>query len=545
MNDFFLIFTILIIPIFILLFVRNLKRKKIFYTFTFLDRYKNQSLKQIFLKIIHLFYDIIFDILIATVLALIFSNILIDIGYSQKVAFILDGSYSMMKTDLNGVSTFEKAVSYYYNQKSKYKSYDLYAAVFDIDSCSSRIVKINEMKRIINPKIFISDFLTRFKPFDFDEELLLSKKFNKYKKIIFITDLFFYTISNSQKSKFEIIELGKVEKDFIYPVSILYEPVSNDIICILLKSKGNFLPKVEVYDKNKLFISADDKIKIDYYDENSIFISTKERGLLKVSLFNQFYYINLSNIPLNFKFEGEYPTILKSVIFDESFLDEEIKKFGERGFIINKNNLPILIFNQGNTDKKIIKKLSKINKNEKMIVNIEFRNGSPDLIYDIGLTGGYVIGSDIKGLQDFLKSKKEIIKYYNFYDFNNFKMLFIYPVIMNKDFIYKPQSIVYFYLLSKYFKQNYINRYIIDEMKNNNSNSRLNILEVNPTSIMYKKKDKLFIKNISSKEIIQYKTTTEFDFTKVKDNNIYFYIILLAFLYIIKLLAFIFLRKNN
>ncbi|MEJ5273108.1 MAG: hypothetical protein WH035_03175, partial [Spirochaetota bacterium] len=140
MSDFFLIFTILSIPIFILLFVRQIKRKKVAYSFTFLQRFKSQSLKQILLKVIHLFYDIIFDLLIALMLALIFSNIVISFGESNKVAFVIDGSYSMMKTDINGSTAFEKAILYYYSHRSIYKSHDLYGATFDIKKAKSKIV---------------------------------------------------------------------------------------------------------------------------------------------------------------------------------------------------------------------------------------------------------------------------------------------------------------------------------------------------------------------------------------------------------------------
>lgn len=553
MNNFFIILSILLIPIFILLFVRQIKRKRVSYSFTFLQRFKSQSFKQILLKLIQLFYDIIFDITIAIILSLVFANLIININISNRVACVIDGSYSMMKTDINGISPFDKAVLYYYTHKNNYKSFDIFAATFNEKNCKSEIVSINKLKKIINPKSFTDIFQKSFFPFNFDVDLLIkSKKLNKYKKVIFLTDIFPYNTNQNIEKKFEIVEMGKVDKDFFYPISIIYEPLSDMIFCLFLKSKGSYLPKVEIYDKKKLFIKAEDKVKIDFNNENSIIIKTNEKTLLKVSLFNQTYYINLANIPFLVESKGKYPDILKSIIFNDSIYQSFFNKFKERGFNIENKRIPILAFFQGDSISEYINKIRKSSRKDKKIVafNIEFNNNDIDLIIDPELTGGFLIGANEENLIATINLLKKagypILENYLLYNTNNDikKDTNIYPININSKFILKPQIIIYFYMLSGLVQNtnnnsqiNFINNINSDKIKN------LSILETNNTSILYKKGEKLYFKNIDINEIYTIKNQQEYEFERTKDSII-IYLIILSILFLSKFLAFLFLKTK-
>lgn len=553
MNNFFIILSILLIPIFILLFVRQIRRKRVSYSFTFLQRFKSQSFKQILLKLIQLFYDIIFDITIAIILSLVFANLIININISNRVACVIDGSYSMMKTDINGISPFDKAVLYYYTHKNNYKSFDIFAATFNEKNCKSEIVSINKLKKIINPKSFTDIFQKSFFPFNFDVDLLIkSKKLNKYKKVIFLTDIFPYNTNQNIEKKFEIVEMGKVDKDFFYPISIIYEPLSDMIFCLFLKSKGSYLPKVEIYDKKKLFIKAEDKVKIDFNNENSIIIKTNEKTLLKVSLFNQTYYINLANIPFLVESKGKYPDILKSIIFNDSIYQSFFNKFKERGFNIENKRIPILAFFQGDSISEYINKIRKSSRKDKKIVafNIEFNNNDIDLIIDPELTGGFLIGANEENLIATINLLKKagypILENYLLYNTNNDikKDTNIYPININSKFILKPQIIIYFYMLSGLVQNtnnnsqiNFINNINSDKIKN------LSILETNNTSILYKKGEKLYFKNIDINEIYTIKNQQEYEFERTKDSII-IYLIILSILFLSKFLAFLFLKTK-
>lgn len=553
MNNFFIILSILLIPIFILLFVRQIRRKRVSYSFTFLQRFKSQSFKQILLKLIQLFYDIIFDITIAIILSLVFANLIININISNRVACVIDGSYSMMKTDINGISPFDKAVLYYYTHKNNYKSFDIFAATFNEKNCKSEIVSINKLKKIINPKSFTDIFQKSFFPFNFDVDLLIkSKKLNKYKKVIFLTDIFPYNTNQNIEKKFEIVEMGKVDKDFFYPISIIYEPLSDMIFCLFLKSKGSYLPKVEIYDKKKLFIKAEDKVKIDFNNENSIIIKTNEKTLLKVSLFNQTYYINLANIPFLVESKGKYPDILKSIIFNDSIYQSFFNKFKERGFNIENKRIPILAFFQGDSISEYINKIRKSSRKDKKIVafNIEFNNNDIDLIIDPELTGGFLIGANEENLIATINLLKKagypILENYLLYNTNNDikKDTNIYPININSKFILKPQIIIYFYMLSGLVQNtnnnsqiNFINNINSDKIKN------LSILETNSTSILYKKGEKLYFKNIDINEIYTIKNQQEYEFERTKDSII-IYLIILSILFLSKFLAFLFLKTK-
>lgn len=551
MNDFFLILTILAVPIFILLFVRQIKRKKVAYSFTFLQRFKSQSLKQIFLKIIHLFYDIIFDILIAIILALIFSNIIFYLNQSNKVAFVLDGSYSMMKIDSNGVTPFEKAVLYYYSHKNDFKSFDLYAAVFDLDNAKSEIVSLNKMRGIVNPKIFIDQFSKSFSTFEFDVDELSDKRLRKYKKVIFLTDLFPYHISTNKIGNLEIIEVGHVQKDFFYPVSLIYEPATDFIYCNFIKSKGNYLPKVEVFDKNKLFIKAEDKVKLDFNNENSIYLKTNEKSLFKVSLFNQSYYIDLTNISPIVESSGKYANLLKTVIFQSSGYEEELQKLKQRGFVLTKDSLPVLVIYQRDIKDDFAKKLLKIKNPEKIIYYYNFNQGNIDLIFDTELTAGLLLGTSEEALkQEFLNLKKQKISIVSspmYYDED--KKVLAFPISISDKYLMKPQTIIYFYLITKVFEnkvaysQSSISNFIINLTGKETKLKKMDIIEQNYTSILYKEKDKLIYKNININEIYQYKISKDFQI-RYNNNADTFYLIILALLFLSKFITFMFLKNR-
>ncbi len=537
MSDFFLFLSFLIIPIFILLFVRRLKRKKVYYSFTFLERFKSQSFKQILLKLFQLFYDIIFDFCIAIIIALILSNIFISFSFNNKTAFIIDASYSMMKVNINGITQFEKAVNYYYAHKNDYPSFDIYAGIFDYKAGKSKLINLKKMKNIISPKLFSSEFLKNFQIFEFDVNEIFNKKFSKYKKIIFITDLFPYNLSKRLKNNYEVVELGVIDKDFFYPVAIISDPTSDKKYCYFIKSQGNFVPKVELFDNNKLFIDAHDKVKIELISENSLIIETKEKTLLKVTLFNQSYYINLAKIPYSFKSKGNYSDLIKNVLSNNN-VDSQILKFKERGFNINKNMIPsIFIYQEDKIDKSIKKSLKKELTKGKLI-NVNFNDQDYDVIVDPELTGGFLIATNKSNIINSIDKLRRL------YDLSNKDLRLIFPAFISKDFIYKPQIIIYFLILSEIIQQNYQDKrldYIF-----NLSDYKLNkaeLLEMNNTCILYKKKDKLIYKNISIDEIYPYKKDVEIVNFK-KNNNLILYFILLVLLFTSKIILFLLLKSK-
>lgn len=547
MNNFFLILTILFIPIFILLLVRQIKRKKIFYSFTFLRRFRSKSFKQILLKILQLFYDIIFDILIAIVLTMIFSNIFISFNFSNKVAIVLDASYSMMKVDSDGNTPFEKAVMYYYTHKNEYKAFDLYAAAYDINKSKSKIININKMKKIINPKIFIDQFLKDFTIFEFDLNLLSNKKLTRYKKIIFLTDFFPYNISKNKIGLLEVFEFGKVEKDFFYPVSIIYQPASDNIYCFFIKSRQNYLPEVKIYDKNKFFINADDKVKLSFNNENSIILETKEKSLFKVSLFNQSYYIDLTSISFIIESSGNYSNIIKSVLFSSFNIDNDLMKLEQRGFKIDKSFMPILSIFQDQINKIFIKKIEKVKNLKKLVYNLNISNENIDLLIDSWYLAGSLLSTNENSLKELCnnisKQKLEIINSPLSRNILN-KNLFFYPISISVKFLMKPQTIIYFYLLTKLFEDSLKPYELLPVLNNKNiAIKNADIIEKNNTSILYKIRDKLVYKNISIDEIYQYKNFQDFNI-KNENNSKIIYLVILAVLFLCKSITFTILKSK-
>ncbi|MFN3411466.1 MAG: hypothetical protein ACK4YF_04840 [Exilispira sp.] len=547
MNNFFLILTILFIPIFILLFVRQIKRKKIFYSFIFLRRFRSKSFKQILLKILQLFYDIIFDILIAIVLTMIFSNILISFNFSNKVAIVLDSSYSMMKVDSDGNTPFEKAVMYYYTHKNEYKSYDLYAAAFDINRSKSKIININKMKKIINPKMFIDQFLKEFTIFEFDLNLLSDRKLTGYKKIIFLTDFFPYNISKNKIDLLEVFEFGKVEKDFFYPVSIIYQPASDNIYCFFIKSKQNYLPEVKIYDKNKFFINADDKVKLSFNNENSIILETKEKSLFKVSLFNQSYYIDLTSISFIIESSGDYSNIIKSVLLSSFNIENDLMKLEQRGFKIEKSFLPILSIYQGELNKSFLKKIEKEKNIKKLVYNLNITQKNIDLIIDSKYLAGSLLSTSENGLKEIYNNvRKQKLEIINSPLSKNIpeKNIVFYPISISDKFLLKPQTIIYFYMFTKLFEESLKPYELLPVLNNKNITIKnANIIEKNNTSILYKVKDKLIYKNISIDEIYQYKNFQNFNI-KNKNNSRIIYLLILTVLFLSKSITFIILKSK-
>jgi len=189
-------------------------------------------------------------------------------------------------------------------------------------------------------------------------------------------------------------------------------------------------------------------------------------------------------------------------------------------------------------DKNLEKELKTKIKTEKTIITIQFNQNDYDTIIDPKFTAGFLLATNKNTIFNNLIDIKKNYKI-NLKNLNSF-----YPVFLSIDFIYKPQTIIYFLLLSDFLKDKFINKQLtyISELQQP-LKGKSEMLEINRTSILYKINNKLLYKNIDINEVFPYKNQIEIDNIKISENNL-LYIIILIILYSSKIIFFMMLKNK-
>ena len=91
MFSFFSYLFFLLIPLALILIVRLKRRQRVVYSHTFLRSFEDERLLDYLLRTFRIYYDVLFDLIIAVILALFFSQV---VRFTpQPTAICIDGSY--------------------------------------------------------------------------------------------------------------------------------------------------------------------------------------------------------------------------------------------------------------------------------------------------------------------------------------------------------------------------------------------------------------------------------------------------------------------
>jgi hypothetical protein len=500
MVDFFILLTILIVPIIILLYIRQTKRKKVSFSFLFFKDYEKRTFKQILIKFFQLFYDVIFDIIIALLIAILLSGIFGNFMQSRKNAVVFDGSYSMTNNTQDGSTILEKGIQYYFANKDNFEKHDIYLVAFDINKVKTRLYKINYIKNMQNPAVIYKYLTSKYFFYEYSYEYLEKSKLKNYNKVFFITDFFPYRVGD--KSKLSPAEIGQFSADFFYPIGIIDDLLSHKSTIYFIKSPSIQNPEVEIYDKNKKFIKIDEGIDIQNLSNNFFTISTQHKSLLKVKSHLKTFYINLARDPVGLSASGAYSQILFELLNQGLDLAEQKNAFLERGFSFREDQVPFILLidnlskdelsdiiaNYNNMEyisdrykQKFIKdavnpedilknnsQIKEINKNPKIILSTYFIDKFNDYlrlndnsnidnlpgnenkilaIMDPSLTAGYIIPTIDYSQILYKKLSKDI--FYNFllYEKKFSKKEYFYPLFFPINYLKSPSTIIFYAMM--------------------------------------------------------------------------------------------------
>lgn len=276
-------------------------------------------------------------------------------------------------------------------------------------------------------------------------------------------------------------------------------------------------------------------------------LETKEKALFKVSLFNQSYYIDLTSISFIVQSSGDYSNLIKSVISSSFNIEDDLMKLEQRGFKIEKSFMPILTIYQGELNKTFLKNIKKEKNVKKLVYKLNINQGNIDLLIDSEYLAGSLLSTSENSLKEIYnnisRQKLEIVNYPLNRNINNKKLVF-YPISISDKFITKPQTIIYFYMLTKLFEDSMKPYKLLPVLNNKNAKIKNgNIIEKNSTSILYKSKNKLIYKNISIDEIYQYKNFQDFNIRNKNYSKI-IYLIILTILFLSKSITFAILKRR-
>ncbi len=507
MTNFLIFFSILLIPIILLFFIRKSKQKVIHYPiFLIEDIHKNK----IALKLLQFFrknVDLIFDIIIAFLITLYITTLFFN-PTKNKTAFCIDGSFSMIHNDINYNNSLALALERYNSIKKNYKKHDIYIHSFNKKQNKSQVINISRLK----DKISQIDFTTTLKnKYDFytvdynDIQSLLDKG---YKKIIYLTDNNNLKFNNN---KIDIQYVNVNERKYSYPIYTYYNIVKNNYEIVIFNNKSqtlNFSIK-EVIGDEKNNIST---IETEYRKEkiNNYFtkIIVNKSKLYSININGYKYFINCK--PNNYLIKGYGP-------IGKAF--EKIYKNS-----LNIDYFAVLDFNKNTVLKRsdVLQymdyfKFNKTIKNKIIIsiINDIFynpQNKSKDFIFPLNLTFG-----------------KPIVNRINKFLLQDYEKRNIHNILSIDKTIFEQED---FPILIYNIGSNLIKEENGNKIKKDNSFDYIGYYQ---TSMLYSRNNKLIGTNIPISEFVNIDKEEVFSLKKT-NKNIFLLILLISLLYFAKIL---------
>ena len=314
MFSFFSYLFFLLIPLALVLIVRLKRRQRVVYSHTFLRSFEDERLLDYLLRTFRIYYDVLFDLIIAVILALFFSQV---VRFTpQPTAICIDGSYSMIRAD--GQTALERAVTRALEENAGRERRRLFLLAWDRQRGKTRVFRLREPKippetdRAARAGIIrsYSDRLQQEHSFFNMDISALQELFDRgYRKVVFITDRF-----TSGNTNLEVVQVGNDESPFFYPASVYYD-FSSAGFQILMYRSG--------YQRQIAVLRYDDQLenyKVVPAAEQSIpgsdlhTIEIEEEGLYRILGPGLDYIFNLKIPRHTVETSGAYSRLLTDVL---------------------------------------------------------------------------------------------------------------------------------------------------------------------------------------------------------------------------------------
>lgn len=533
LNFLFWLF-ILSIPFIFLLFFSSSKKIKVVYSHFLLKQNETHKFKSRLSILFLLYYDLLFDFLIIIVISLILSNI--NIFHKKEVAFVIDSSYSIKQKSLKKFYNYLKTKNGF-NKDIFILSYDSKIGKNKLYNVRGKLPHDN----FSNFYLFINNNFIHFNNDYNNIYKLFTKLKQKYKKIIFLTDYFPFTIYN-----IDIYQSGFDSTSIFYPVNIYYNIFTKQFEIYFINTISNipFSNDIDI----QLFSLEDDYNKLKPFNNYKIIMDNPDK--LKIIIGEEGYYL-LKEGNLNFIINLEYPAlnIISHSKFTDNFkiffanknINSEIKDKTKKSINLYyydfKNNLKLNISNKQSFILFI--------KTDDLWGDDQEKVIAPDIFY-------YYLDPEITdnnyGSQIYFKS---LIFFLNKNNFQNYKSRFL----KNFSNLEKTQNLENILVIDENFSKslyfpvtvlNLIYKLNLDSISNNNItktiNQKLKLIYDGTQNFIYKFNDTLIIKNLAIDEFIKPIYLNKKFIIHNKNNSKILFIILLILIFVAK---FYFLFKTQ
>jgi hypothetical protein len=237
MFSFFTTLFLLLVPIVLILIVRLKRRRRVVYSHTFLRSFQDERLLDFLLRTIRIYYDVLFDLIIAVVVALFLTQILAFA--SRRTAICIDGSYSMIHG--GNPDALQRAVQRAAEIGGKEERVRLFLLAWDRERGRTRVFKLGGLRfpGAADPAAgsdvarSYAEALRRTHTFFNADRSELQSLFDRgFRKVVFITDRY-----DGGRTNLHVVEVGEGEEPFFYPTSVHYD-FSTEVYRILLRRAG-------------------------------------------------------------------------------------------------------------------------------------------------------------------------------------------------------------------------------------------------------------------------------------------------------------------
>jgi hypothetical protein len=213
----------LLIPIVLILIVRLKRRRRVVYSHTFLLTFRDEKLLDSLLRTFRIYHDVLFDLLIALVLALFLAQI---VRFAPGgTAVCLDGSYSMVRGEQP--HALDRAVSRALEIGAEEKRVRLFLLAWDRRAGDSRVLRLKpprlpaetgQTAREAALSAYVERLRRSYTFFNIDHSRLQDLFDRGFQRVVFITDSF-----PAQRTNLEVVEVGSADSGFFYPSSVTYD----------------------------------------------------------------------------------------------------------------------------------------------------------------------------------------------------------------------------------------------------------------------------------------------------------------------------------
>jgi hypothetical protein len=312
MISFLTAYALLLVPIIVLLIVRVRRRQRVVYTHTFLQALHDRPFQEFLLRTLQLYYDVVADMVLALLLALILSGIL-DFS-PRRVAVCLDGSFSMVQGGSD--SPLNRALVLLSEGGLSFERCRLFAAGFDPESGRYKLYRLGRYGSGSGSVETLRNRVASLPGFFSADPRSAAELFQRgYRRVVFLTDRY-----AGPRYGLEVRELGASSTaqgeaaGFFYPLSAGYREEERSFRLGIYRHRFSEPIHLERFAEEKGAFAPLQTIGPEADATVVSEIQLEEEGLYRLSRAGLDFLLPLYRPVYHVRAEGPFSTLLAEVL---------------------------------------------------------------------------------------------------------------------------------------------------------------------------------------------------------------------------------------